>query len=641
MIAPKQITLNIDGQQCQGTEGQTILKIASEHGIVIPTLCYLKHLSPWGGCRMCIVEIQGSPKAVPACSTPAVNGSVVTTNSPRLVNLRLMTLELLFSERNHLCPMCPMNRGDCELQMQGLTHGLDSVRFPYLYPALPVDVSGRYFGLDHNRCILCTRCVRTCEEMEGTHTLDIANRGEKNMVVVDLNTRFSDSTSCTLCGACVAACPTGALFDKAQAFRGKLDSCQTTRTTCIECPVGCGLLVYTKENRIVDVFGDFLSPVSAGHLCVKGRYQTWAEPRKRIPSPMIRRDGKLIPVSWNLVLKEIRELETTLKPDQKAMLVSPRLTNEAASLAARFGRVAAFVSSDEPALCRAGDRSPGAMDQLHDADAIIVLGAQPSRDNGVVAAKIRTTVRRRGARLLILHARKSDLDAYADISANEVSLAHTFWDNVATVLAESRRPVLVYGPAALTPIGVMVMEKLIGIFEKSAAQAAPALVTLPVTTNSLSLTAAGIEPLDEVAPWIDEKALKLLHILASDEPDGGARLLDERHMRPLLEEIDCVIVSAAYQSRLTDYAKIVLPAAIWAEKGGTVRNFQGDELSLQPVLTPRNEARDDTAILEALLQEELPLPEEEVSSRFPLGSKASPPRIKPAIPASWGAPETD
>jgi NADH dehydrogenase/NADH:ubiquinone oxidoreductase subunit G len=187
---------------------------------------------------------------------------------------------------------------------------------------------------------------------------------------------------------------------------------------------------------------------------------------------------------------------------------------------------------------------------------------------------------------------------------------------------------------------VTVMEKLIGIFEKNGHGQALALIALPVSTNGVTLAAAGVEPLEEIAPWIDEKPLKLLHILASDEPDGGARLLDERHMRPLLEEIDCIVVSASYRSRLTDYARIVLPTAIWAEKAGTTRNFQGDELPLQSVLPLRGEAREDKAILEALLREELPLPEEEVPLRFSAGSRAAP-RSKPVIPASWGSPETD
>jgi bidirectional [NiFe] hydrogenase diaphorase subunit len=131
---------------------------------------------------------------VPACTTPAVAGTKIITKSERLHNLRKATLELLFSERNHFCPMCQYNKGDCGLQHQGYIHGMDSIRYPYLYPALPVDVSAKYFGMDHNRCILCTRCVRTCDEIEGVHTLDVAYRGIRNRVIVDMNQTFAESS---------------------------------------------------------------------------------------------------------------------------------------------------------------------------------------------------------------------------------------------------------------------------------------------------------------------------------------------------------------------------------------------------------------------------------------------------------------
>jgi formate dehydrogenase major subunit len=607
MIAPKQISVTINGKRCVGQEGETILQVAQANEIYIPTLCHLKHLSPWGGCRLCIVEIAGSPKVVPSCSTPATDGSEVIATSPRLHQLRRNTLELLFSERNHICPICSMNNGDCGLQHQGYVHGIDSIRYPYLYPSLPVDTSGKYFVLDHNRCILCTRCVRACEEMEGVHTLDVSHRGIHNRVVVDLGATFGTSDSCTSCGSCVASCPTGALFDKASAFRGKLNSSQIVRTTCLECPVGCGLEVYTRENRIVNVFGDLESPINGGHLCVRGRYETWAEPRERILKPLVRRNGTLEPASWDEALAAIASATSRFQPEQKALLVSPRLTNEAAKtvkqLAGKFGRVGAFVAPNEAALCRAngGPAVPAsALDQLQAADTIIVLGARPSRDNGVVAARIRKAVRQRGAKLLIFHARKSDLDRYADISANVVSLERAFWKQVGTVLQGAQRPVLVYGPNAMSSIGIMVMERLIKIFEAKTDGQSPQLIPLPVSTNGSALMVAGIEAAEDVGLWLSAKPPKFLHILASDEPDGGARLLREKHVQAMLDKIHCLVVQASYRSALTDRAQVVLPAAIWCEKSGTITNFEGRTLPLRQVLPPRGEARDDKAILETL-----------------------------------------
>jgi bidirectional [NiFe] hydrogenase diaphorase subunit len=151
---------------------------------------------------------------VPACTTPAVTGTKIITKSERLHNLRKATLELLFSERNHICPMCQYNKGDCGLQHQGYVHGIDSIRYPYLFPALPVDVSAKYFGMDHNRCILCSRCVRVCWHIEGAGTKNVAGRGGKAKIITDLNQPWGDSETCTACGKCVMSCPTGALFYK-------------------------------------------------------------------------------------------------------------------------------------------------------------------------------------------------------------------------------------------------------------------------------------------------------------------------------------------------------------------------------------------------------------------------------------------
>jgi len=598
MIAPKKISITINGQVCQGEQGQTILEIARANNIYIPTLCYLKGLTPWGGCRLCIVEVEGSPKLVPSCATPAVDGSKITTHNERIVAQRKATLELLFSERNHICPICPYNKGDCGLQHQGLIHGITGIRYPYLYPALPVDVTGKYFGMDHNRCILCTRCIRTCDEIEGVHTLDVANRGIKNQIVVDMNTTFGASDTCTQCGACVVACPTGALFDKAAAFRGQWTSCQQVLTTCTECPVGCGLKVHTKENRIVNVWGDPDSPVNTGHLCVKGRYQTWAEPRERIATPLV--NGR--PATWDEALATIKKA-AKVKKAEKALLVAPRLTNETAAVVAamadKVGQTAMFVGTNEAALCAEPSFSEEALRKLQDADAIIVLGAQPSRDNGVVAARIRVAVRKRGAKLLIFHARKSDLDRYADVAANVVSLESKLWNRIKAVLATAQRPAIVYGPNAMTPIGVTVMERLIGILEANPG-GEPLLLGLPISPAALAMSRAGIAAVEEVGPWLDAKPLKFLHIVVGDAPDGGASLLEEKHVPALLGQIDCVVVQASYKSALTDKATVVLPSTIWCEKSGTVTNLEGRQLPLRPVVSVSGEARDDKVILESV-----------------------------------------
>ncbi len=206
-------TLKIDGRDCSARAGETILDVARENNIPILRLCELEGLSTVGACRLCLVEIKGARKLLPACATAVDEGMEVTTNSERLQSYRRMIVEMLFTEGNHVCSVCVSN-GHCELQAMAQTLGITHMHLPYRYPKKQVDASHERFVLDHNRCILCTRCVRVCDEIEGAHTWDVMGRGIDSKVITDLNQPWGSSESCTGCGKCVHVCPTGALFEK-------------------------------------------------------------------------------------------------------------------------------------------------------------------------------------------------------------------------------------------------------------------------------------------------------------------------------------------------------------------------------------------------------------------------------------------
>ena len=206
-------TLKIDGRDLSGRQDENIMDVARQNGIFLPRLCEMDGLSDVGACRMCLVEVKGQNRLLPACVTAVEEGMEVTTNSERLQKYRKMILELLFSERNHICSVCVSN-GLCEMQMLSQRLEITHVQFPYRYPKMEVDASHERFVIDHNRCILCTRCVRVCDEIEGAHTWDIMGRGIDAKVITDLNEPWGLSETCTSCGKCVHVCPTGALFEK-------------------------------------------------------------------------------------------------------------------------------------------------------------------------------------------------------------------------------------------------------------------------------------------------------------------------------------------------------------------------------------------------------------------------------------------
>jgi bidirectional [NiFe] hydrogenase diaphorase subunit len=208
----KRISLTINERIVSGHSGQTLLQVAQQHEIPIPTLCNFPVLEPLGACRVCIVEVQGHPRPLPACATPAEQGMVVTTDSERILKARRMIIELLLAERNHTCPVCVMD-GNCDLQALKKILGIDHVRYEFIAPLMTVDVTQARFGIDHNRCILCRRCVRVCDEVEGAHTWDVSGRGADCRIISDLAEPWGESTTCTDCGKCVRVCPTGALFE--------------------------------------------------------------------------------------------------------------------------------------------------------------------------------------------------------------------------------------------------------------------------------------------------------------------------------------------------------------------------------------------------------------------------------------------
>ena len=311
------IKLTIDDQIIEVPEGTTVLQAAQRANISIPTLCDHPNLKPYGGCRLCVVEIEGARGLQASCTLPVSQNMVVRTNTPKLHKAREFVLTLLFSERNHFCPFCQKTGGDCELQNSA--YGEDMTHWPLMptWKVFPVDASHPYFVVDNNRCILCRRCVRACGELVGNFTWGIENRGYSSMLVADYGVPAGEST-CIRCGTCVQICPTGALIDRQSAYLGVEKTLDATPSVCVGCSVGCGTNLVVRNNRVVRVEGDWDAPLNGGVLCETGRYTSLKVEGERITQPMLRVNGKLQATTWEEALETVAQKINPL-PDATAM----------------------------------------------------------------------------------------------------------------------------------------------------------------------------------------------------------------------------------------------------------------------------------------------------------------------------------
>jgi predicted molibdopterin-dependent oxidoreductase YjgC len=321
------IRLTIDGIGIRAKEGANLLDAARGAGIYIPNLCADPDLKPYGACRLCLVEIDGMEGLPTACNTPVEEGMVVRTDTGKVNRTRRNVLELLLSDHPQDCLICAKNRR-CELQKVAAYLGVDQPRYPKLEREPVADWSNPFFFRDSEKCILCGKCVRTCQEIQGLGALDIARDGRLSRVVTAGDETPIVESKCESCGQCVAKCPTGALVPKRYEWPAR-----EVKSTCPYCGVGCGLVLGVRENKIVGVRGDSDSMVNQGRLCVKGRYgYDFVYSPERLKTPLIRENGASREASWDealdLVADRFKKIKAEHGPDAIAGISCARSLNE-------------------------------------------------------------------------------------------------------------------------------------------------------------------------------------------------------------------------------------------------------------------------------------------------------------------------
>ncbi|HEY6395348.1 MAG TPA: 2Fe-2S iron-sulfur cluster-binding protein, partial [Candidatus Binataceae bacterium] len=425
-IAESLVTLEIDGTEVAVAQGTSILRAAAELGRSIPKLCATQSLEPFGSCRLCLVEVEGRPGFPASCTTPVEAGMKVRTQTSALVDLRRNVVELYISDHPLDCLTCPAN-GNCELQTMAGAVGLREVHYGYdgaNHLDAPKDKSNLYFTFDPARCIVCSRCVRACEEVQGTFALTIDGRGFESVMLPGQNRLFAES-ECVSCGACVEACPTAALTENSIIELGQPE--RSIVTTCGYCGVGCSFKAEMRGSTVVRMSPNPDGHANHGHACVKGRFAWgYATHPDRITKPKIRKsiDEPWREVSWDEALayttSEFKRIQARYGRGAVGGVTSSRCTNEETYLVQKMVR-AAFGNNNVDTCARVCHSPTGYglktafgtsattqdFDSVMCADTIMIIGANVTESHPVFGAAVKRRVRQ-GAKLIVIDPRRTE-----------------------------------------------------------------------------------------------------------------------------------------------------------------------------------------------------------------------------------------
>ncbi len=581
----------IDGKECEAYPGETVLEVAERNGITIPVFCYHRELRPEGACRVCLVEVEGAPRLVTACTLKAMPDMVIKTDTERVRRARAGVIELILNNHTLECPICDKS-GECELQMTGFRHGPKKSRYKEPRREKDIVIQGPLIEIDNDRCILCRRCVRMCGENMGNRVLGILNRGYK-AYISPFNGDFVES-GCEHCGSCVDVCPVGSLLDRAFKYKDRPWRMDKTWTTCLFCGSGCKVEIDSYHGRVKRAVGriGINDGHNRGYLCVRGKWG-WdvIYSDRRLKEPLLRVDGELQKVSLDRALEVLKE---RTEGKEVNLFVESSLTNEELEkLAAVFGTE--NVTSDSLGFYNflkgyekvKGTKETDRLSSIYDVDAVVVIGDFIEEINPVVATLLRLSVIQNGKRILrlgVFPSKKLDSVSFSTLLVDQTevidTLKHVILGMMDTSYSSGNREV--------------------DSFIKSLRGKKVAFVV-----GGIHLFSPESEELGKTVAYLSERAvsgkvvvvppkansLKVVNLFELKSPDGLKGSVNvvvngelERDFPGVeLPEAEFTVLFTPFYTPDVSRADLVIPVEVWLEKSGTVEGVEGT-LELKTVL---------------------------------------------------------
>ncbi len=594
------ISITINGKRLKARKGDTVLRVAERAGIKIPTLCYHKGLTPFGGCRLCIVEVKGWKTPLTACTLNVEDGMVVKTDTPRLRKLRRFTLELILSEHPNACLICerendcqnfqecikksavtfgckscPQNN-DCELQDLVREMDIKNIPFEFRYRDLDVERHDPFFDRDYNLCILCGRCIRACSEIRHAHTLQFHHRGPDTLVGTAFDLPHLES-GCQFCGACVDVCPTGALRDRFSRYDKPPD--RSVKTTCTLCSIGCDIELNISDGKLT------CTTPHNDQLCVRGRFgiAPLVNHPKRVTRPMIKKNGQMVEVDWEQALQFVsRRLGE--HQNRSAIIFTPQLTSEAItkiySTADAIG--AKLAAAVDPRTFSGGLK----LSRIKDHPAFVIINTDMVGDFSVLLLQLRKKFKNR-AIFVVIDPVRSQNAGFAEAALNPIPGTEGLL--LKTLVDEKKRTCKCGVPVEdIERVKKMLQGRQTYVLYNSGNFRAPDLgkrvksIPLDSQINVAQITRNGLDA--DHARIMGEEKTDCLYLI------GTAPRLAREYRTIIMQ--DCFLPEFEVDA--------FLPAAMFAEESGTVTDIAGKTKRIRKAVEPAGKARSDEWIMQNL-----------------------------------------